>query len=142
MAALGQTFALDVSEWCKAVPAQAEDILRKVAMDMFTRVVMRSPVDTGRFRGHWVATIGTPSSALTGRIDPSGAKSVALAASVAMKVKIGQSIFLCNNLPYALPLEYGHSKQAPAGMVRVAVAEFQNLVTKAARSARQQGKRR
>jgi hypothetical protein len=41
--------------------------------------------------------------------------------------------FLTNNLPYALRLEYGWSKnQAPAGMVGLAVAEFQSIVRDAA----------
>jgi hypothetical protein len=34
-------------------------------------------------------------------------------------------------MPYALRLEYGWSKQAPAGMVRVTVAEFQAVVNAA-----------
>lgn len=33
-------------------------------------------------------------------------------------LKLGDTAYLVNNLPYAVPLEYGHSSQAPAGMVR------------------------
>jgi hypothetical protein len=37
----------------------------------------------------------------------------------------GEIIYLTNSLPYARRLEYGWSKQAPAGMVRITVANFE-----------------
>ncbi|MNJ81742.1 hypothetical protein D3C77_807050 [compost metagenome] len=49
---------------------------------------------------------------------------------------IGQTAFIVNNLPYAIPLEYGHSSQAPAGMVRVTLANFQRIVDEAIRKNR------
>jgi hypothetical protein len=48
-------------------------------------------------------------------------------------VKCGPPIYIVNNLPYAIPLEYGHSSQAPQGMVRLAAIEFQQLVDEAVR---------
>jgi nitroimidazol reductase NimA-like FMN-containing flavoprotein (pyridoxamine 5'-phosphate oxidase superfamily) len=47
---------------------------------------------------------------------------------------IGQTAYLVNNLPYAVPLEYGHSKQAPGGMVRITLARFQQVVDEAIRN--------
>ena len=35
-----------------------------------------------------------------------------------------QPIYISNALPYALPLEYGHSQQAPNGMIRVTVEDW------------------
>ena len=49
-------------------------------------------------------------------------------------LKLGDTAYLVNNLPYAVPLEYGHSSQAPAGMVRVTIAEFQQIVEAAVRA--------
>ena len=46
----------------------------------------------------------------------------------------GQVAFIVNNLPYAIPLEYGHSTQAPNGMVRITVERFQQIVDAAARN--------
>ena len=40
----------------------------------------------------------------------------------------GDVIYLTNNLPYAVPLEEGYSKQAPAGMVALTVQDFQSVV--------------
>ncbi len=39
-----------------------------------------------------------------------------------------------NNLPYAIALEYGHSDQAPGGMVRITQARFQQIVEEAIRN--------
>ena len=36
------------------------------------------------------------------------------------------------SLPYAIPLEYGHSQQASGGMVRLTVVEFAQFMRKAA----------
>jgi len=41
---------------------------------------------------------------------------------------VGQTVYLLNNLPYSVPLEYGHSKKAPQGMVRMTLARFQQIV--------------
>ena len=37
------------------------------------------------------------------------------------RFKIGETLFMTNPLPYAVPLEYGHSSQAPNGIYRPAV---------------------
>jgi hypothetical protein len=40
-------------------------------------------------------------------------------------------IYLTNALPYARRLEYGWSKQAPSGMVRISAMRFAEAVRKA-----------
>ena len=47
---------------------------------------------------------------------------------------VGAFAYIINNLPYAIPLEFGHSTQAPGGMVRVTVARFQQIVQEAIRN--------
>jgi hypothetical protein len=51
-------------------------------------------------------------------------------------VKAGDVITLVNNLDYARQLEFGHSKQAPQGMVRLSVLEYGAVVSKAASEVR------
>lgn len=82
----------------------------------------------GRFRGNWQVTFNAPASGARDRIDPSGAATLSEGAQVLEDAKVGITIYLVNNLPYAERLEFGWSKQAPAGMVRVTVAEFQGIV--------------
>lgn len=86
----------------------------------------------GRFRGNWQVTIGTPTTTQLPRIDPSGSQSIADAAGALSAFECGPQIWITNNLPYGPRLEFeGWSKQAPAGMVRVSIAEFQDLMREA-----------
>lgn len=88
----------------------------------------------GRFRGNWQFSIDSPATAELGRIDPSGNETMAELIAQVQTLTIGQTAYIVNNLPYAVPLEYGHSTQAPSGMVRVTLASFQRIVEQAARS--------
>lgn len=85
----------------------------------------------GRFRGNWQLTIGAPASSETGRIDPNGTETLNALRAQAALLTAGQVAYIVNNLPYAVPLEYGHSTQAPGGMVRITVARFQEIVSAA-----------
>lgn len=88
----------------------------------------------GRFRGNWMFSIGVPDSATTEEIDPSGAKSTARITAGTIEFKAGDTCYITNSLGYAIPLEFGHSTQAPGGMVRVTVARFQQIVLEAIRN--------
>jgi hypothetical protein len=83
----------------------------------------------GRFKGNWVVSIGAPQEVSVDRIDPSGSATLAAGRAAVAAFVPGQTIYLQNNLPYGPRLEYeGWSDQAPAGMVRITVAEFQDIV--------------
>ncbi|MCU1752150.1 hypothetical protein [Pseudomonas sp. 6D_7.1_Bac1] len=88
----------------------------------------------GRFRGNWQFSIDTPAEGVLDQIDPSGNVSVAVLIAQVQSLTIGQTAYIVNNLPYGVPLEYGHSKQAPGGMVRVTLARFQQVVDEAIRN--------
>lgn len=89
----------------------------------------------GRFRGNWQITLGTPAAGAISDIDPGGANTIAKGTSALSAFKAGVPIFIMNNLPYGPRLEYeGWSKQAPAGMVRITVAEFRSIVSEEARA--------
>ncbi len=110
----------------------AETAVRKCALDMGASMVQMSPVDTGRFRGAWVygnamvpgdqPNTPTPEASM-GRIN----------AGIA-DWKGGQTIYIVNNLPYARRLEYGWSKQAPSGVVRITVQNYTRYLEKAVKS--------
>ncbi len=82
----------------------------------------------GRFRGNWQVTFEAPATGPIDNIDPSGGTTLAIGSAELSGAKIGTTIYLVNCLPYAERLEFGWSKQAPAGVVRVTVAEFQSVV--------------
>jgi hypothetical protein len=88
----------------------------------------------GRFRGNWMFRIGSPDNTTTDEVDPSGRKSTARIVDGAIGFKAGDTAYITNSLPYAIPLEFGHSQQAPGGMVRITVARFQQIVLEAIRN--------
>ncbi len=88
----------------------------------------------GRFRANWNFSIGSVDNSFRIRPDPTGAEATARLVAGAIEFKAGETAFIVNNLPYAIPLEFGHSTQAPGGMVRVTVARFQQIVLEAIRN--------
>jgi hypothetical protein len=88
----------------------------------------------GRFRGNWQFSIDAPVTGELDRIDRSGNETIAELKAQVAALTVGQTAYIVNNLPYAIPLEYGHSTQAPGGMVRVTLARFKAIVEEAVRS--------
>jgi hypothetical protein len=87
----------------------------------------------GRLRANWTVSIGVPDTTTTDAIDQSGEGTINAGRAVIDTADTTQAIYMTNSLPYAVSIEYGHSGvQAPAGMVRVSVADFQAFVDKAA----------
>lgn len=121
-------FADQVSAFTRKTEAKIETAIRKIALDVFTEVIMMSPVDTGRFRGNWQVAIGTMPSGTLELDDKAGTAVLAKAQAEALGLKAGQTIFLVNNLPYAEALEFGHSQQAPGGMIRLTVQRWKPIV--------------
>ncbi|KIF56234.1 hypothetical protein [Pseudomonas fluorescens] len=88
----------------------------------------------GRFRANWHLSIGVVENVTFDEVDPSGTETIAALVAAISDFTAGQMVYLINNLPYAIPLEFGHSTQAPSGMVRVTVARFQQIVQEAIRN--------
>jgi len=107
---------------------KAELVVRRVGLDLYTNLLMKSPVDTGRFRGNWNVGVGSIDAGTTAAPDPGGTVSIGTAAQKLQGAPLAGVIYFTNSLPYAKPLEYGHSKQAPQGMVRLTVVEYGNYL--------------
>lgn len=103
-----------------------EKMIRGTCIGMASRVIKRSPVDTGRFRNNWQASIDAPA---VGK-DPGGNNQIDMV-NTANKMVPGNTFYLTNNLPYAERLEYGWSSQAPKGMIRLTLSEYQDVIEEA-----------
>lgn len=125
------SFLSDVSGFVERAASALNKTATEVEIEVMTLVIMRSPVDTGRFRGNWQTSVG---SALTGELERLGAQpSIEDMRQVVTALRGGRVSFLSNNLPYGHRLEFdGWSDQAPAGMVRRTVSEYQKIVDAAA----------
>lgn len=91
----------------------------------------------GRFKANWFVGMDSQPVDATDDVDRTGNISMRRGRVILETFKVGMtSIYFTNNLPYAYPLEFGHSKQAPGGMVRITAQDFQKLFSEAAREVR------
>ena len=122
------SFADQVARFEKDALRKMNLAVRKISLEIFSRVILKSPVDTGRFRGNWQVAIGSVPSGTLELDDKTGTATVSKADLKLVGAKAGDTIYLANNLPYAVRLEEGYSQQAPAGMVALTVQEFAAIV--------------
>lgn len=94
--------------------------VRTIALAMLQEIVLRSPVETGRFRNNNNVSIVSPVYASTVETDASGAGTISRGAAAMSGLEPYTTVFIQNNLPYAQRLEDGHSKQAPPGGIYAA----------------------
>ena len=130
-------FTVPIADVLLRVQTRLEEKARDHTITLFRKIVTRTPVDTGRTRANWNVSFGAPNY--------SYGPSVVLSRSMAQiakirKYPIGVKVYLANGAPHIRLLEYGgypqspkrgtgktaggFSTQAPAGMVRISVAEF------------------
>jgi len=136
------TFALDISKFVAKAKGNVSQVVRGVVMEVGKRIVDRSPVGDGslwknpppkgytggRFRANWQYGFSQAPSGELSDVDKSGQVSIARIVSGVGGAPVAGVHYLANNLPYAMRLETGWSKQAPGGMVGLVVAEFAGIV--------------
>lgn len=130
-----------------------EKTVRGTAIALWRAVILDSPVDSGRFRGNWFASQGSPVMMTTTSVDKIGAETVNEATKFTLGASNWQNLWLSNNIVYAGVIEFGgypnpakrgswnkkkqryeintiggYSDQAPKGVVRVNVTRFQSIL--------------
>ncbi|WP_407480268.1 HK97 gp10 family phage protein [Acinetobacter baumannii] len=99
------SFSLDVAK-------AAEDHVKHIVMDTVQSLVNLSPVDTGAYRASHIVSVGSGDYGIR---EPE-TNAINDAAIQAMKIKLGNLVYIQNNQPYAERLENGWSDQAPQGI--------------------------
>lgn len=141
-------FSGNVEAFARKCGRTLDQTHRAVTIELFSSVVLTTPVDEGALRGNWNISTGEPDrSTNPNNVDPSGDATVSKIRGHAMK--IGDKTYLTNAMPYAEVAEYGmwngptdkvtsagYSRKAPAGMVRKNMARVQAILRKAVASAR------
>ena len=133
------SFTDDLKRFERKTAGKLNAVSRKVALEIFGRVILKTPVDLGGARANWQASIGSPISGTLDTTDKDGSATIAKANVVIATAKTGDTIYLANNLEYIVKLEDGgygdgpktvggFSRQAPAGMVALTVQEFSQVV--------------
>lgn len=121
-------FDLALENFKKKIPEEFRKFQKMVVLDAMKRIIFKSPVDTGRFRANWNTAIGAPDESTTENTDPSGSEAQARCLDVLDGLDPYDTVYLTNNLDYAMALEHGHSQQAPGGMIALTVVELQTLI--------------
>lgn len=149
---MANQFSGSFSEQIGGFAEAALDAIRQTIQDVLIivgeTVINLTPVDTGRAKANWQFSIGAPLKGSLDRFDKTGDDTIAELISRVNAMEPGQVAYLVNNLIYAPVLEYGlypppqkeptkvtpagYSKKAPAGMVRITLAQFQKFVAEAA----------
>lgn len=106
-------FNAQTRRWAIKANVSVKTLVKTIAFRLYARITDLTPVDTGRARANWNIT-STESPDLSVR-DPGEPK-------MAPQLQPSYVYTISNNLPYIVALEEGHSKQAPAGMMKVAIA--------------------
>lgn len=145
------SFGNDLSKFTKRVEDASDRVLRGAALSILSSIVKKTPVGNpsiwktkyppkgyagGRLRGNWQVNLNSPAVRRSGTKDKSGSTTISRGNGKIAKASIRTIIYIMNNLPYAEAIEYGHSTQAPEGMVRATILDWQWAVMKAAREAK------
>jgi hypothetical protein len=117
------SFSVDLAKFGQNAVNNSEKIVRKIGFDMHSRIVQRMPKETGRATANQQISINSLPSDSVLEFDKSGNATISKGSAALASFKLGDTIFLYNNVEYILSLEYGHSKQAPAGMFRITFEE-------------------
>ena len=126
-------FEKDLNDFSAQLNVAVEKVVIKIALDLHAKISRRNPVDTGRSRASWDIKEGSPSDFLPPEGTYRGAKP-----QDGSKLTGRTITFVTSAVHYVEYLEKGSSKQAPAGMIDISLAEvyveIDNFIAKLQRS--------
>lgn len=141
-------FEADLAKFAEVMDLAPALVTKRIVADLHGRITNRTPVDTGRARASWDVKQGAPSSfvppitigskkgdaktalgkGLAGNSLGKGAATGGAAKNISKaleEIDGAAPVFITTALDYPRYLEEGSSNQAPAGMVRISVAEVE-----------------
>lgn len=139
------SFSADLQAFAKKAGIRSDLVVKRVVAGVAESVIEMSPVGDGsywkrpppkgylggRFRANWDYGFNAPPGKQFEVADKTAATSLnRVIGGLSGKPSAGIH-YIANNLPYAIRLENGWSRQAPNGMVGLTVLRFQAVVRKA-----------
>jgi len=125
-----KTFSARITRRGQAVERNATAYVKKAAGLIIEDVVTNTPIDKGTAKSNWQAAVNERAQGIIPAYVPgehgSTAESnnnitISKAKEAIAKYRHGGTIHLTNNLPYIGILNDGHSDQAPAGFIQLAL---------------------
>jgi hypothetical protein len=120
--------ALELNVLARESESETLRLLRGAALQALTGLVLGTPVDTGRARGNWLVGINQPVDVEAGVEDKAGGLTITRGQLKFLRVKLGDDIWLANNVPYILRLAGGWSEQASEGWIDRVLAEVDRWI--------------
>jgi len=118
------TLANDLKKFAQLSIEKQERVVKGSFIQLGNEMEFKSPVDTAEFKDSWIGAIG---SASTETFQP-GRGAVSVLNATLGGFRVGQVFYYTNSTPQAVPLEFGHSEQAPQGMVRLTARRWPSIV--------------
>lgn len=97
--------------------------VERIAKDIFTGVVSRTPVRTGRARAGWTVGIGAPST-FVAPIAGTPESPQPPPKFPRLKMSKLEPLYIDNNVPYIQYLEFGSPTTQATGMVAASVSSY------------------
>ena len=127
-----------VRSFCRLQLARVNYVKKMAAIVTYDRLSRQAPVLTGRYRWGMNCSLNDIDYTVPAPAPKENVKAkevfYPLDAERAIKafvsITINDSAIISNSLPYAEPLENGHSKQAPSGVFRVVVPQVKEDLKK------------
>ncbi len=120
-------FNRELHEFIQNIPKDAVVFQKRIVLEALRRIVLRTPVDTGRARGNWQTAIGQPLASQLDTLDKAGQETIDKGLQAIAELPPYSVVWISNNVDYIEFLEAGSSKQAPAGMVSITVEELRQM---------------
>lgn len=118
-------YSLDLASIADELEVDYNLLIRRFTFGVYSRVMRKSPVDTGRFRGNWILSIDRPVAGTVQTLNKQASVEINGNTQTIDRFALDKndSIVMQNNLPYSEKLENGHSAQAPNGFLDISIRE-------------------
>ena len=121
---------MSIESQLRAIAAQsvvkAEKVIRLTVNDIANNTIIATPVLDGLLINNWLSGYSY-STATTDIKDKSGGESQGSLTQALSAYSIGKTFYFTNSQPHAEPNENGHSQQAPNGMLKKSIAQFDTI---------------
>lgn len=126
------TFEDIINKWVEETQARIDNVLQTIIIRIGTQLITLSPIDTGHFKGNWQLSFDGNTYEID-RKDTTGSVTLQSLSLKANSFTAGQVAYIQNHVEYGYDLEYGSSRQAPSGVVRITTSEamFRSIVADA-----------
>ena len=93
------SFASDLRRFANLTSQKMETVVKASLVRIGTSIVVKSPVDTGRFKSNWLASYGTADTTVSMSVDPSGQASINRLKISVQGLTFREHFYFTNSLP-------------------------------------------